>query len=336
MNIREVAVLAETSVATVSRVLNNDSYVSDETRRRVMEVIEATGYKPSTNGRAQKGKTSGKILALLPSISNPYYSRVLQGLEHRASAFGYDTLACITHRNAANEMRYLELLKQNQVDGVVGCTSALSDEKLTKLAAKHPYVQCGARTGQANICYTCIDNISAAEDAIVYFVKTGHKRIAFINGMFGRPYEVEREIGYHRVLEHYGIPFRPEYLIGCDYNYSSGYDSCEMLMSLSEAPTAIFTSCDQTAAGVEKYLLKHNLVPGQDVDIIGFDGTYLSGMCTPAISSIDQPGYDMGKTSFDLLYERITDPKSTIKRVIMSHTLSLRETTRMIGDPAKE
>jgi len=332
MNIREIAVLAETSVATVSRVINNDAYVSDETRRRVLEVIEATGYKPSSAGRAQKAHASGKILALLPSISNPYYSRVLQGLEHRASAFGYDTLACITHRSAANEARYLELLRQNQVDGVVGFTSALPDDKLTRLASKHPYVQCGAHSGQANICYTCIDNVAAAEDAIEYFVKTGHRRIAFINGMFGRSYELDRETGYQRVLERYAIPFRPEYLIGCDYNYSSGFDSCKTLMSLPEPPTAIFTSCDQTAAGVEKYLIKNGKAPGKDVDIIGFDGTYLSDMCTPAISSIDQPGYDMGKTSFDLLYERITDPKSIIKHVIMSHTLSLRETTRLLPD----
>ena len=335
MNIREIATLAETSVATVSRVINNDDYVSDETRKRVLEVIESTGYKPNLVGRALRSQRSGKILVLLPSISNPYYSRVLQGVEHRASAFGYDTLACITHRDPGSETRYLDFLRTKQVDGVIGFTSSLSAEKILKFAMKYPYVQCGARTSGTGICYTCIDNVAAAEEAIEYFIKTGHTRIAFVNGMFDRPYEQDREVGYKNMLLKYNIPFRKEYLLGCDYNYSSGYDSCKTLMSLPEPPTAIFTSSDQTAAGVTKYLLKVGKTPGKDVDVIGFDGTYLSDMYTPAISSVDQPGYDMGKTSFDLLYERITDPKSIIKRVVMSHKITHKETTRPLPDADK-
>ena len=327
MNIKDIAALAETSVATVSRVINNDDYVSDETRRRVLEVIESTGYKPNLVGRALRSQRSGKILVLMPSISNPYYSRVLQGVEHRASAHGYDTLACITHRDPASESRYLDLVRTKQVDGAISFTITMPEDKLVRFAAKYPYVQCGARTIGSSISYTCIDNVAASQEAIEYFIQPGHARIAFVNGWFDRPYEQDREAGYKTALQKHGIPFREEYLRGCDYNYTGGFDACRELMALPEPPTAIFTSSDQTAAGVTKYLLKIGKMPGKDVDVIGFDGTYLSDMCTPAISSVSQPGYDMGKTAFDLLYERICDPKAITKHVVMSHTLAHRETT---------
>ena len=328
MNIKDIAALAETSVATVSRVINNDDYVSDETRKRVLEVIESTGYKPNLVGRALRSQRSGKILVLMPSISNPYYSRVLQGVEHRASAHGYDTLACITHRDPASESRYLDLVRTKQVDGAISFTITLPEDKMNRFAAKYPYVQCGARALGSNICYTCIDNVAAAAEAIEYFIRTGHTRIAFVNGWFSRPYEQDREAGYKAALQKHGIPFRAAYLRGCDYNYTGGCDACRELMSLPEPPTAVFTSSDQTAAGVCKRLIEIGKMPGRDVDVIGFDGTYLSDMCTPSISSIKQPGYEMGKTAFDLIYERITDPGSIIKRVVMAHELSLKETTR--------
>lgn len=332
MNIKDIAALAETSVATVSRVINNEDYVSSETRKRVLEVIEASGYKPNLVGRALRSQRSGKILVLMPSISNLYYSRVLQGVEQRASAKGYDTLACVTHRTPASESHYLDFVRTKQVDGAISFTITLPEEKMVRFAAKYPYVQCGARTFSSKICYTCIDNVAAAEDAITYFIETGHTRIAFINGVFGRPYELDREEGYRLALEKHGIPFREEYLRGCDYNYTCGYDVCKELMALPEPPTAIFTSCDQTATGVVKYLLKTGKTPGRDVDVIGFDGTYLTEICTPSISAIKQPGYNMGKTAFDLLYEQITDPNFVTKRVVMGHTLELKETTRPLPE----
>ena len=332
MNIKDIALLAETSVATVSRVINNEDNVSPETKQRVLEVIEATGYQPNMVGRALRSQKSRKILALLPSISNPFYSRVLEGVENRAHARGYDTIACIAHRDAEAETRYLDLLKTKQVDGAISFTIAIPEEKLQVISRNYPYVQCGARTNSPNIPCVCIDNVAAAQEVVAYFVKTGHSRIAFINGPFSRTYEVEREQGYRSALAAHKLPFRDEYLCTCDYDVMGGYYAGEKLMNLPEPPTAIFTSCDQTAAGVCKYLLKNKKQPGKDVDVIGFDGTFLSDMCTPAISSIKQPGYDMGKAAFDLLYERISDPQSVVKRITMLHTLVHKETTHPLPE----
>lgn len=327
MNIKDIALLAETSVATVSRVINNEDNVSPETKRRVLEVIEATGYQPNMVGRALRSQKSRKVLVLLPSIANPFYSRVLEGVENRARAKGYDTIACIAHRDAAVEAQYLDLLKTKQVDGAISFTTAMPEEKLQIISRDYPYVQCGARTHSSKIPCVCIDNVAATREAVSYFVQTGHSRIAFINGAFSRTYEAEREQGYREGLSDHQLPFREDYICCCDYDVMGGYYACEKLMTLAEPPTAIFTSSDQTAAGVCKYLLNHGKQPGKDVDVIGFDGTFLSDMCTPAISSVKQPGYEMGKTAFDLLYERISDPQAVVKRITMLHTLIHKETT---------
>lgn len=327
MNIKDIAALAETSVATVSRVINNEDSVSAQTRRRVLEVIEATDYQPNMVGRALRTQKSGKILVLLPSIANPFYSRVLQGVENRARSKGYDTIMCITHRDPSVETRYFELLKTKQVDGAISFTIAMSEEKLLKISQKYPYVQCGASSRSKKISCVCIDNRAAVKEVVDYFVSAKHKKIAFINGAFSRIYEIEREKGYRDALSENQIPIRDEYVCYSDYDVMGGYDACEKLMALPEPPTAIFTSCDQTAAGVCKYLISTGRKPGKDVEVVGFDGTFLSDLCTPAISCVSQPGYDMGKTAFDLLYERMTEHNSAVKRVSMLHTLIHKETT---------
>lgn len=332
MNIKDIAALAETSVATVSRVINNEDNVSDETRKRVLEVIQTTGYKPNLVGRALRSQRSGKILVLIPAISHPFYSRVLQGVEHRASCRGYDTIVCITHRDPAVELRYLDLLKTRQVDGAIGFTAAMPEENLSKIAKEYPYVLCCARPRCRNISCVCIDHQAAAKDATEHFIRTGHTRIAFINCCSGRTYEAEREQGYKEALAENDIPFCQEYLQHTDYNVTDGYEACKILMALEEPPTAIFCNSDQLAAGACKYLLKSGKMPGKDVDVIGFDGTFLADMCTPALSTILQPGYDMGKTAFDLLYDQITDPKSVVKRISMQHTLIHKETTHPLPE----
>lgn len=332
MNIKEVATLAETSVATVSRVLNGDTHVSESTRQRVEEIIEVTGYKPNLIGRNLRTLRSGKILVMMPTTSNPYYSRVLQGIEHRASLSGYDTLFVVTHRVPENERRYLDLVLTKQVDGIIVMASTLEGPEMNEIAGKYPFVQCGAYTIGDNISYACIDNVRAAYEAVSYLIKTGNTHIGFINGPYSRTYETEREIGYKQALAESNIPFQEEYICHSEYSYLDAYESCAELMNLPEPPTAIFTSSDQMAAGVIKYLMTHQLVPGRDVDVIGFDNTFISDMFYPSITSVSQPGYELGKVAFDLLLEKINDIESISKGIVLNYKLELRDSTKPLPE----
>lgn len=326
MNIRDIAVLAEVSTATVSRVINGDPHVSDETRAKVMEVVELTGYRPNLAGKALYAPKRNKVLVLLPTIQNPYYSRMLQGVEQSASFHGFDTLVAITHRDPEVEKRYFSLAATNQVCGVITFTYASTDEEILNYNKEFPIVQCGASS--STVSCACIDNIQASYEATKYLIALGNKRIAFFKGPYGRPYEIERESGYRYAMMDSGLAIRREYILPCEYTYTDGFNCCNELMNLPEPPTAIFALFDIAAAGAIKKLLKLGYVPGKDIDVMGFDGTFISGMCSPDITSIEQPGYELGKAAFSLLLEKIEHPETAIKKLVMAHKLLIHESTR--------
>lgn len=328
MNIKEVAKLAGTSVATVSRVINMDDRVAENTRNHVLKVIESTGYKPNLVERALRSSRNGKIMVLLPTLADAFYSRVLEGVESHANTSGYDVLICSSHRKKDNEINYLNLIKTNQIDGIIVLSSSIPDDELNAFAAQYPLVQCGAYAQGSNISYACIDNVAAAEEATDYLIQLGNEKIALMIGQFGRLFESERERGYRRALRDNHISVDERYIAKTDYNHYDGYKVCQKLMQMNDPPAAFFCSCDTMACGVVKYFIENGKAPGRDVDIIGFDGTYISELCTPSLTVIEQPAYEMGQTSFDLLIERIQEKNVITKRVVMPHSLVKRESTR--------
>lgn len=331
LTIKEIAVMAETSVATVSRVINNDPHVSEDTQKRVRKIIETTGYSPKRGNKSAAARHK-KFLVLLPTLENPYFLTVLQGVEHNAVSKGYDPFVCITHRDYSTEKHYLNMVASGEFAGVIAFTSTLSNEELNRFASKCPFIQCGAIANGTHISFISIDDTAAAYDAVNYLVQLGNRRIGFITGLTRRTFEVHRQNGYMNVLNDNAIPFVPEYIAKCDYHYKGSYRAMESLMTLKEPPTAIFASSDLTTLGVLKYMHDHNITPGKDMDVIGFDGTYLSESSSPAFSAIEQPGYEMGRAAFDMLMEKINDINHITKKIVMAHRLIIRETTRLLPE----
>ncbi len=331
LTIKEIAAMAKTSVATVSRVINNDPRVSEDTQKRVRQIIETTGYSPKRGNTAAAARHK-KFLVLLPTLENPYFLTVLQGVEHNAVSKGYDPFVCITHRDYATEKHYLNLVSSGEYAGAIAFTSTLSNEELNKFASRYPFIQCGAIASGTHISFICIDDTAAAYDAVNHLVKLGNKQIGFITGLTKRTFEINRQKGYMNALRDNAIPFIPEYIAKCDYHYTGSYRAMESLMALKEPPTAIFASSDLTTLGVLKYMHHNNIIPGKDMDVIGFDGTYLAESSSPAFSTIEQPGYDMGRTAFDMLVEKIDNINYITKKIVMAHRLILRETTRTLSE----
>ncbi|MDL2294173.1 substrate-binding domain-containing protein, partial [Ruminococcaceae bacterium OttesenSCG-928-D13] len=237
----------------------------------------------------------------------------------------------ITHRDYETEKHYLNLLRQRRIDGAILFTSALPAADLDALAAQWPLVQCGAYASGPHVSHTSIDNVAAAYEAVDHLLRS-RRRVGFLNGRFGRAYELERLAGYQQALAAHNYSFNEAYVVQGGYAHTDGYEGCRALMALPEAPGGIFCCCDQVAAGACKYLLEQGLTPGRDVDVIGFDGTYISELCTPALSTVRQPAYEMGQTAFGLLAERMQNQQSLTKKVVMPHELVLRQSTRPLPE----
>ena len=328
MKIKDIAALAQTSVATVSRVLNNDLHVSDAARIKVMRVVEETGYRPNKLGQNLRLQRTGKILAILPTILNQFYARIIEGLERQAHKAGYDVIIVVTYRDAEMERKYLKMLESREVDGAITFVSSLSDDGLGQVASQYPLVLCAGKCENRTVSYTSIDNEAAAYDGTRYLAELGNSAIAIINGRFGRSYEDARRAGYTSALKSLNIPYREEYVLETDYEYEDGFVAAEKLLSLPEPPTAIFAFSDTVAVGSMHGAVHCGLQPGSEIDIMGFDNILLSEMVTPQMTTVEQPQYDLGVMAFNLLYEKIQSPQSICKGVLLPHTIIPRKSTR--------
>lgn len=328
MTIKDIAKLAGTSVATVSRVINNDSKVRKDLKEKVLHVIKETNYIPNNMGRNLRKSKSEMILVILPTLSNPFYSKILKGIEERANKLGYGVLLTVTHLQWKTEKKYLEMLQTRQVDGVISLFSKLSINAINELASRYAFVQCCEYTDGAKLSYVTIDNEKAAYSAVKYFISHGHKRIGMISGSFYENSEKSREKGYKSALIDAGLTFQDTYIIKSNYKPENGMEICEKLLKLTEPPTAILTVSDTLAIGAIKYLKSAGIKVGEDIEVIGFDNASITKVYDPSISTVSQPRYDLGTVAVDLLIEKIKDLSVVNKGIILPHELILRNSTR--------
>lgn len=327
MTIKDIAKLAGVSSATVSRVMNDDPGVSERLKRKVRKVIQETNYVPNTVGRTLRKSKSNMILVMLPTLSNPFYSKILKGIEERASQQGYGILVSITHLDVKIEKKYLIMLQTKQVDGGISFFSTLSLDELNSVARQYPLVQCCEYTDGAQLPRVMIDNRQAAYEATHYFISHGHSRIAMISGSFYQSSEQAREQGYKDALLEAGLTFDPQKIYKSNYKPESGMECCRALLNLSEPPTAILTVSDMLAIGAIRYLKKAGLQVGRDIEVIGFDNASITRVYDPAISTVAQPRYNLGTIAVDLAIEKINDLTCANKEIILPHQLILREST---------
>jgi len=330
--IKDIARLANTSVATVSRVINGDPNVSEALKKRVYDVIEETGYVPNFVGRNLRTSKSYKLLVILPDIANQFYSEILKGIEEQAGHCGYDVLTSITHLNTEIETRYLDMVKTRQVDGIISFYTAMDSEKIRELARTYPYVQACEPDMAAESSYVMIDNEKAAYDAVTYLIEKGYQSIGMISGTFYRNSENARETGYRRALQTAGLAFCSDNIKHASYDYATGYAECTRLLEQKEPVTAVFSVSDVVAAGAVRSVLDHGLVPGKDVGVIGFDNTSLSETYNPSITTVAQPRHDIGTIAVDLLMEKINDIHAISKGIVLPHHIVYRQST---GDCAE-
>ena len=328
MTIKDIAKLAGVSVATVSRVLNNDPKVGDASLKKVLKIIKENNYIPNNAGRNLRKSKSEMILVLLPTLSNPFYSKILRGIEERAAELGYGVLLSVTHIDLDLEKKYLKILQTKQADGAISLFSMLSAGELNDISSKLPFVQCCEYTQGAKLSHVSIDNYKAAYAATEYFIRNGHEKIGMISGRFYKSSEADRERGYKDALLDHGIEYDESYIVKSDYKPTTGKLLCERLLNMTPAPTAILAVSDMLAIGALRHLKERGLRAGDDIEVIGFDNASITKVYDPTVSTVAQPRYELGRIAVDLLIEKIDDINSLNKGITLSHELLLRESTK--------
>lgn len=325
-NIRQVAEKAGVSVATVSRVLNDQNTVTAKTRLKVENAIKQLNYEPSSLGRNLRNSESRLLLVLIPSISNPFYFEIIKGIETMALKQRYNILLCETDSDPKRENIYFDLVRTKMADGIISMDPAVNMDTLMELAERHPIVQCSEYSVDSGIPYVSIDSVEAAYQAVKHLIKIGHEKIALINSDEHFLYARQREEGYKKALQEHGIPVRSDFIQYTTHlGFEHGQQAMRKILDIKSRPTAVFSVSDLLAIGALKEINSNDLHVPEDIAVVGFDKIDFSNMTHPTLTTVAQPMYKMGTVAAEMLMNKIKD--KAVESVILDHELVLRGST---------
>lgn len=327
ITIKDVAKAANVSVATVSRVLNKKTNVSDEAVQAVNRAVEELGYSPNFLGRDLRKSETKRILAIIASTEHSFYSEVLRGMQDAAYTQGYDVLIATTRDDPEHEMHLLNMLFSKAVDGAVLLAPKLDSNTISNLAKKYHLAMCLERLEGCDILCVTIDNEQAGYDATKLLIGKGRKRIGLITTKVRSQSSIDRENGYKRALKDAGLPLDEELIYYGDYSYESGFKGCEELMHLKERPDAVFSISDTISIGAMTYAIRNGINVGKDILFFGFDNISYSHMFIPRLSTVEQPCYLQGKTVIERLISNMKAEDPDHSTIMLPHSLILREST---------
>ncbi len=303
MSIDKVALLAGVSKATVSRVLNAHPGVKADTRQKVLDAIATSGYQPNLLARQLRTSQSHMLLVLISDITNPFCSRVVQGIEAEAEMHGYHILLCNSASQFKRESAYLTLLTGKVVDGVITMDAAAGLQSLIDIIGDAPWIQCCEFDPEIAASSVSIDHLDAARDTVHYLAGRGRKRIALVNGDMRYLYSQYREQGYREGVAQSGSDWTNVVYtegITCE----EGSRALQELLRLAEPPDAVFAVSDVLAVGVVHAALEAGLRVPEDLAVVGFDGIPFTSSLNPPLTTIEQPMYQLGARSVQLLLKK--------------------------------
>lgn len=304
--IKHVSAMAGVSIKTVSRVLNNERYVSEETRQRVEQAVAALNFRPSLAARMLAGKRSFQVALLYDNHSPFYIHQVQTGVWARCIEEGVRLLAQPMDVASASLVEDVGgLIDQTHVDGVI-LSSPVTDAMavLDELDRRDvPFVRISPGTDHGRSSSVTMDDVQAADDMTSHLIALGHRHIGFILGHPNHMASDQRLFGYRRALDRAGLLFEPSLVRTGAFDFASGEAAADAMLDLPRPPTAIFASNDDMASGVLAVAHRRGLRLPQDLSVAGFDDTALAAQLWPPLTTVRQPTRDLAYAAASLLFE---------------------------------
>jgi len=326
---KDVAVRARVSTATVSRALMNPEKVSQATRNRVEQAAIDVGYLPGSLNRNLKRNESRTILVIVPDICDPFFSEIIRGIEVTAAEQGYLVLIGDCAHQNQQEKTFIDLIITKQIDGMLLLGSRLPfDASKEEQRNLPPMVMANEFAPELELPTVHIDNLTAAFNAVNYLHELGHQRIACIAGPEEMPLCHYRLQGYVQALRRSGMTVDPHYIARGDFTYEAGANALEQLLNLPQPPTAIFCHSDVMALGALSMAKRRGFRVPDDLSIIGFDNIALAEFCDPPLTTVAQPRFDIGREAMLLLLSQLNGHTVSSGSRLLDCELVLRGTTR--------
>lgn len=312
------------SIATVSRVLNNKGNVSAPLRQQITKSLIESGYKI-----ARKDPVSSTIVVFVPDYSNPFNTDVLSGIEKAAKLSNYK-MTIIRTKTQANEdaSYYLSLIEDINTAGIISMAPFKEVNTVRKLNAVIPTVMCSDYIWDPNLSLVSIDDRKAAYNATEFLIKSGRRQLLHVNSTLNHHYALMRQEGFMQACHDYNIMVDENNRVYLPtISYDLAYSHMNYLLKSDPSIDGIFASSDIfAAASVSAALANNKLIP-EDLSIIGFDNVEIASIIKPALTTVNQPRFDIGFQSFEILKEKITKENRIEKQIFLETNLIIRESS---------
>ena len=304
--IRDVAKLAGVSPITVSRVINNTSYVSQETRKRVEAAIDELGYVPNMLGPSLRLKKTMTLAAVISDITNPFWTDVTRGIEDIAQANGYFVILCNTDESEVKQEQYLQMLLRRRIDGILLVPASSAPDSIQLIKNQNiPVVVLDRQVPDIDVDIVRADSETGAFELTKHLISLGHRQIAMLAGPQKVSTAIDRVNGFCRALDESDQELCEPLVFWGGFTEEAGYEMTKKAIATTPQPTALFAANNFVAIGAIQALKEQNLRVPEDFALVAFDDIPAAYSINPFLTVANQPAREMGKRAALPLLDRI-------------------------------
>lgn len=332
-SIKEVAALAGVNRSTVSRIINGEGSFRADTKRKVEKAMAELDYRPSAIARSLAKSNSNMIGLMVTYYTGGFFGQMMNQVQLELDEQQKFLITAQGHHSSEGERKAVEKFRDLRCDGFILHSRYLSDEELLKLSqSKTPFVLLDRTvTGLEDKCIV-FDHLRASELATFYLLDHGHRRIACIGGPTMRHSSQVRVEGFKQAMQARHIEIPPEYIAVGDYELESGYEAMKQLMTLSEKPTAIFSTGEEMTRGVMKYCYEHGIRCPEDISIVSYDSVNSCRGLFPHVTTVDFPITQMAHKAVQLLVSQIDAGYSAPEKRFLEATIQQGNSVKRISE----
>ena len=334
VTIKDVAKLAEVSISTVSRVINNSKPVSSEVKQRVIEAIDELGYIPNEVARSLVTKKSNLIGVVVTDIGNSYIAQMIRGIEEVARMYNYDILLSSSYNELERELKYAQILKNKQAEGIIMIAEDYNKETIKTLREfNKPFLYLNRYNKSEEIFTVSLDNKKSIKSMMDYLGNMGHKNIIYLSSDKYDENSVEKLkiSGYEEFIAENNLKKNILSLKG--YSFDDGYNNGEKIISMArqEGITAIFCSYDELAIGLLNYCYDNSIEVPEEISVVGYGNIKISSLYRPRLTTVIEPYYDIGAVAIRKIIKDINGEESIDESTYLPDRIFEGESVRKLN-----
>jgi LacI family transcriptional regulator len=333
VTIKDVAKYAQVSIATVSRVLNDNYPVSKETKEKVLKAMNELNFKPNSIARSLKSNITHLIGVVLPDISNSFFMEIIKGIDSVVSKEEYSLILSYTDENFERELNVLKRLSQKRVDAIILASSNTDNKYVDDLIKENiPVVLIDRKIKNSNVDVIVSDDFGSSYMLTKYLIEMGHKDICIVNGNLNVSTGIERYEGFKAAMMDHNIEIKDDFILNGYYSWEKAYERVKKLITdKKKIPTAIFAANNRMAEGAMLVLKENHLKIPDDVSLVTFEEIENQKLIEPKLTCIKQNALLMGKKAGQMILERIKDKEANPKEIVVVSDLVINGSVKKIN-----